>query len=172
MLEHTDLEAAAAKQPEPQTTSFALQAAHRGLAGLMDGAIWTLAPLVAAVFATHSAHAVFLIGAAAAAGAGITMAFSEGLGDDGTQTGRDKPLVRGIITGIMTFLGGFVQTLPFLNPDLQQGLTLAYIVVGLELLAFAYIRYRYFATNFITSVIQVVVGGALVFTAGVLIGSS
>ncbi len=100
------------------------------------------------------------------------MAFSEGLSDDGSLTGRGNPVIRGLITGFMTFLGGFLHTLPFLLPNVHQALTLAYIVVGCELIAIAYIRYRYFATNFLTSVVEVVVGGALVFAAGVIIGSS
>lgn len=172
MLGQTELEATADKQLDPKDKSFVLQIVQPGLAGLMDGSVSTLAPIFATAFATHNSHTVFLIGAAAAVGAGISMAFSEGLSDDGTLTGRGKPLLRGMITGFMTFLGGFLHTLPFLLPDVQHALTLAYVVVGIELLAIAYIRYRYFATNFVTSVIEVVVGGALVFTAGVLIGSS
>lgn len=100
------------------------------------------------------------------------MAFSEGLSDDGQLTGRGKPMVRGLVTGGMTFMGGFLHTLPFLLPSVDQALILAYFVVGLELIAIAWIRYRYFATNFLVSFLQVVVGGALVFFAGVLIGSS
>ena len=139
---------------------------------LMDGSVSTLAPIFATAFATHNSHTVFLIGLASAVGAGISMAFSEGLSDDGVLTGRGNPLVRGGVTGGMTFLGGFLHTLPFLIANVQTALTLAYIVVGFELLAIAYVRYRFFATNFVISIVEVVVGGALVFTAGVLIGSS
>ncbi len=170
MLGETELEASAAKRRTDN--SFVLQIVQPGLAGLMDGSVSTLAPIFATAFATHASHTVFLIGAAAAVGAGISMAFSEGLSDDGTLTGRGKPLLRGGITGFMTFLGGFLHTLPFLIPSVQQALTLAYVVVGIELLTIAYIRYRFFATSFIASVVEVVVGGALVFTAGVLIGSA
>jgi len=138
----------------------------------MDGSVSTLAPIFATAFATHNSHTVFLIGLASAVGAGISMAFSEGLSDDGVLTGRGNPLVRGGVTGGMTFLGGFLHTLPFLIANVQTALTLAYIVVGFELLAIAYVRYRFFATNFVISIVEVVVGGALVFTAGVLIGSS
>jgi VIT1/CCC1 family predicted Fe2+/Mn2+ transporter len=152
--------------------NFLLQIVQPGLAGLMDGSVSTLAPIFATAFATHSSHTVFLVGAAAAVGAGISMAFSEGLSDDGTLTGRGNPLVRGLVTGFMTFLGGFLHTLPFLLPAVTTALTLAYIVVGFELFAIALVRYRFFATNFLVSVVEVVVGGALVFTAGVLIGSS
>lgn len=152
--------------------SFLLQIVQPGLSGLMDGSVSTLAPIFATAFATHNSHTVFLIGLASAVGAGISMAFSEGLSDDGVLTGRGNPLVRGGVTGGMTFLGGFLHTLPFLIANVQTALTLAYIVVGFELLAIAYVRYRFFATNFVISIVEVVVGGALVFTAGVLIGSS
>ncbi len=151
---------------------FLLRIVQPGLAGLMDGSVSTLAPIFATAFATHNSHTVFLIGAAAAVGAGISMAFSEGLSDDGSLTGRGKPLLRGLVTGGMTFLGGFLHTLPFLIGDVQKALLLAYFVVGLELLAIAWIRYRYFATGFLLSCVQVILGGALVFWAGVLIGSS
>jgi len=138
----------------------------------MDGSVSTLAPIFATAFATHNSHTVFLIGLASAVGAGISMAFSEGLSDDGALTGRGNPVVRGAVTGGMTFIGGFLHTLPFLIANVQSALTLAYIVVGFELLAISYIRYRFFATNFLISAVEVVLGGALVFTAGVLIGSS
>jgi VIT1/CCC1 family predicted Fe2+/Mn2+ transporter len=152
--------------------SFVLQVVQPGLGGLMDGSISTLAPIFATAFATHSSHAVFLIGLAAAVGAGISMAFSEGLSDDGSLTGRGSPLKRGLVTGGMTFLGGLLHTLPFLINDVHRALYLAYFVVALELLAIAWIRYRYFATSFLVSCVQVIVGGSLVFTAGILIGSS
>ncbi|MDQ6677974.1 MAG: VIT family protein, partial [Acidobacteriota bacterium] len=137
-----------------------------------DGSVSTLAPIFATAFATHVPHTVFLIGAASAVGAGISMAFSEGLSDDGELTGRGDPIMRGGVTGGMTFIGGFLHTLPFLLPNMQHALVLAYFVVGLELLAIAWIRYKYFATNFAMSCFQVIVGGALVFAAGVLIGSA
>lgn len=151
---------------------FVLQVVQPGLSGLMDGSVSTLAPIFATAFATKTPHTVFLIGAAAAVGAGISMAFSEGLSDDGELTGRGKPLVRGIITGLMTFIGGFLHTLPFLLPNLHAALMWAYGVVGLELIAIAWIRYRFMKTSFVLSVLQVIVGGGLVFAAGVLIGSS
>jgi VIT1/CCC1 family predicted Fe2+/Mn2+ transporter len=100
------------------------------------------------------------------------MAFSEGLSDDGTLTGRGSPLIRGSVTGAMTFVGGFLHTPPFLIGDVQRALYWAYFVVGLELLAIAWTRYRYFATRFWVSCVQVILGGALVFASGVLIGSS
>lgn len=138
----------------------------------MDGSISTLAPIFATAFATHSSRAVFLIGSASAVGAGISMAFSEGLSDDGIMTGRGKPLRRGLVTGGMTFLGGFLHSLPFLIGNVNRALFLAYIVVGTELITIAWIRYRFFDTSFLVSCVQVIVGGALVFGAGILIGSS
>ena len=152
--------------------AFLLRTVQPGLAGLMDGSVSTLAPIFATAFATHRSHTVFLIGAASAVGAGISMAFSEGLSDDGALTGRGNPVYRGLVTGGMTFLGGFLHTLPFLIANVQTALMWAYLVVGLELLAIAWIRYRYFRTSFALSCLQVIVGGGLVFAAGVLIGSS
>jgi len=152
--------------------SFVLRVVQPGLAGLMDGSVSTLAPIFATAFATHSSHTVFLIGAASAVGAGISMAFSEGLSDDGELTGRGNPIFRGIVTGLMTFLGGFLHTLPFLIQNVHTALTWAYGVVGVELVAIAMIRHRYFKTSFALSCLQVIVGGGLVFASGVLIGQS
>ncbi len=149
---------------------FVLQTVQPALAGLMDGSVSTLAPIFAAAFATHKPHIAFLIGISAAVGAGISMAFAEGLSDDGVLTGRGHPLRRGVIIGIMTFLGGIFHTLPFLLSNLNTALTLAYLIVGIELITIAYIRYHYFKMKFWLSVLQVVVGGALVFAAGILIG--
>jgi len=152
--------------------NFLLRIVQPGLAGLMDGSVSTLAPIFATAFATHKSHTVFLIGAASAVGAGISMAFSEGLSDDGELTGRGNPIYRGLVTGGMTFLGGFLHTLPFLIHNVQIALTWAYLVVGVELLVISWIRHRYFKSSLALSVLQVVVGGGLVFAAGVLIGSS
>jgi VIT1/CCC1 family predicted Fe2+/Mn2+ transporter len=151
---------------------FLLRIVQPGLAGLMDGSVSTLAPIFATAFATHNSHTVFLIGAASAVGAAISMAFSEGLSDDGSLTGRGNPIVRGLVNGGATFVGGFLHTLPFLLPNVARALTLAYLVVGVELIAIAYVRYKFFGTAFLVSCLQVIVGGALVFLAGVLIGSS
>jgi VIT1/CCC1 family predicted Fe2+/Mn2+ transporter len=167
-----DAAAVASESATAKKQHFVLRVVQPGLSGLMDGSVSTLAPIFATAFATHTSHTVFLVGAAAAVGAGISMAFSEGLSDDGTMTGRGNPVVRGLITGFMTFLGGFMHTLPFLIPSVTTALTLAYVVVGVELLTIAYIRYRFMSTNFWISVVEVIVGGALVFAAGVLIGSS
>jgi erythrin-vacuolar iron transport family protein len=152
--------------------NFVLRIVQPGLAGLMDGSVSTLAPIFATAFATHNSHTVFLIGAASAVGAGISMAFSEGLSDDGSLTGRGNPVFRGLVTGFMTFVGGFLHTLPFLISNVHRALTLAYVVVGIELVVIALIRHRYFKTSFALSCLQVIVGGALVFAAGVIIGQS
>ena len=152
--------------------NFLLRVVQPGLAGLMDGSVSTLAPIFATAFATHNSHTVFLIGSAAAVGAGISMAFSEGLSDDGELTGRGNPIFRGLVTGGMTFVGGFLHTLPFLIANVHTALTWAYLVVGVELLIISFIRYRYFKTSFALSCVQVILGGGLVFAAGVLIGNS
>jgi VIT1/CCC1 family predicted Fe2+/Mn2+ transporter len=143
-----------------------------GLLGLMDGSVSTLAPLFATAFATKNPHIAFLVGLSAAAGAGISMAFAEGLSDSGELTGRGHPVARGAIVGGMTFLGGIFHTLPFLLSNLQSALYLAYLVVGLELVIIAYIRYHYLKTSFWLSCLQVIVGGILVFLAGYFIGQS
>jgi erythrin-vacuolar iron transport family protein len=152
--------------------SFVLRVVQPALTGLMDGSVSTLAPIFAAAFATGKPHIAFLVGLSAAVGAGISMAFAEGLSDDGVLTGRGHPVIRGGITGVATFIGGAMHTLPFLLASLSAALYLAYLIVGIELIAIAYIRYRYFKMNFILSAVQVIVGGALVFAAGILIGSA
>jgi VIT1/CCC1 family predicted Fe2+/Mn2+ transporter len=159
-------------QREQSAQKFVLQVVQPGLAGLMDGSVSTLAPIFATAFATNNSHYVFLIGMAAAVGAGISMAFSEGLSDDGVLTGRGNPIVRGLITGLMTLIGGVGHTLPFLISNVHTALTLAYVVVGVELVAIAYVRFHFFKMSFILSIVQVIVGGGLVFFAGVKIGSS
>jgi VIT1/CCC1 family predicted Fe2+/Mn2+ transporter len=157
---------------EEEYNRFVLQTVQPGLAGLMDGSVSTLAPIFAVAFATHKPHFAFVTGIAAAVGAGISMAFAEALSDTGELTGRGHPLRRGVIIGTMTFLGGIFHTLPFLFSDIHKALIAAYFIVGLELMAIAYIRYRYFNMRFWLSVIQVIIGGGLVFAAGILIGAA
>jgi VIT1/CCC1 family predicted Fe2+/Mn2+ transporter len=152
--------------------TFVLQTVQPGLAGLMDGSVSTLAPLFAAAFATDKPHVAFLVGVSAAVGAGISMAFAEGLSDDGKLTGRGHPFRRGLIIGVMTFLGGIFHTLPFLISNINTALALAYCVVAVELLTIAYIRYYYFKMSFWRSIVMVVFGGGVVFAAGILIGSA
>lgn len=157
---------------EAEHNRFILQTVQPGLAGLMDGSVSTLAPIFAVAFATHQPHYAFVTGIAAAVGAGISMAFAEALSDTGELTGRGRPLRRGIIIGAMTFLGGIFHTVPFLVSNINVALTIAYLVVGIELIAIAYIRYRFFQMKFWLSALQVIVGGGLVFLAGILIGRS
>ena len=151
---------------------FLLKVVQPALVGLMDGSISTLAPLFAAAYASHDPHIAFLVGASAATGAGVSMAFAEALSDTGKETGRGHPVVRGGIVGVTTFVGGILHTLPFLLHSLQAALYLAYFVVGVELMAIAYIRYHYFRMKFWLSAAQVIVGGLIVLAAGLLIGSA
>jgi erythrin-vacuolar iron transport family protein len=151
---------------------FVLQYVQPGLAGLMDGSVSTLAPLFAAAFATHDTWATFLVGLAASVGAGISMGFAEALSDDGSLTGRGAPVLRGITCGAMTFLGGIGHTLPYLIPAFPIATAVSFTVVAVELAAISYIRFRYMDTPFLTAAFQVIIGGVLVFLAGILIGSS
>jgi erythrin-vacuolar iron transport family protein len=148
-----------------------LQHIQPGLIGLIDGTISTLAPIFAAAYLSGS-HAALLVGLAAALGAAISMGLSEGLSDDGSLTGRGTSLVRGLITGGATFVGGTMHALPFLINDIHQALTVAYIVVSVELMTIAVIRRRFLRVPLVTSLIQVTLGGAVVAAVGVIIGSS
>lgn len=152
--------------------AFVLRYVKPALAGLMDGSVSTLAPIFATAFATHRAHTAYLKGVAAAVSAGISMAFAEGLSDSGAVTGRGRPVTRGLITGCTTFIGGFLHTLPFLISNLRFALNVAYGVVGFELLAISWIRYRHMKTSFAVSCLQVLLGDGSVFLSGVLIGQS
>jgi erythrin-vacuolar iron transport family protein len=157
---------------DDSSRDFLLRVVQPGLAGLMDGSVSTLAPIFATAFATHSSTTTFLVGLASATGAGISMAFSEGLSDTGELTGRGSPAIRGGITGIMTFFGGSLHTLPFLISSIHIALFVAYFVVAFELVLIAAIRHRYFGTNWFISILQVVGGGALVFTAAFIFGNA
>jgi VIT1/CCC1 family predicted Fe2+/Mn2+ transporter len=152
--------------------NFLLRVVQPGLAGLMDGSVSTLAPIFATAFATHIAFTTFLVGMASATGAGISMAFSEALSDDGQLTGRGSPVIRGGITGLMTFFGGALHTLPFLIPNVHIALYVAYIVVAVELVIISAIRHRYFGTSWWLSIVQVVGSGILVFAAAFIFGSA
>lgn len=152
--------------------TFVLQVVQPGLAGLMDGSVSTLAPLFAAAFATHNTWETFLVGLAASVGAGISMGFAEALSDDGELTGRGPPLLRGAITGLMTAIGGIGHTLPYLIGDFALATGIAIVVVLIELWAIAWVRSHYMETKFLRAAFEVVVGGLIVFTAGVLIGSA
>jgi rubrerythrin len=172
-LEEKHLTASAkASEAESHRKLFLLQVVQPGLAGLMDGSVSTLAPLFAAAFATHKSSDAFLVGLAASIGAGISMAFSEGLSDDGSLTGRGSPWLRGGVTGLMTTAGGIGHTLPFLIANFHVATLVAVIVVAVELGVISYIRHRYMDTPFLQAAFQVIVGGVLVFLTGWLIGSS
>ncbi len=138
----------------------------------MDGSVSTLAPLFAAAFATHNTWETFLVGLAAAVGAGISMGFAEGLSDDGSLTGRGSPWLRGAASGLMTSIGGLGHTLPFLLSDFYWATVLAVAVVIVELAAIAMVRHRYMETPLFSAALQVVLGGLLVFAAGAIIGSA
>jgi rubrerythrin len=161
-----------AKEDETARRMFLLQYVQPGLVGLMDGSVSTLAPLFAAAFATHSTWETFLVGMAASVGAGISMGFAEAASDDGSLTGRGAPWLRGSVSGVMTAIGGIGHTLPYLIPNFWTATVVAIIVVALELVAISYIRFKYMDTPFLSAAFQVVLGGTLVFAAGILIGSS
>jgi rubrerythrin len=163
---------ARAAEDETAKRMFMLQYVQPGLAGLMDGSVSTLAPLFAAAFATRNTWSTFLVGLAASIGAGISMAFAEALSDDGSLTGRGAPVVRGAVCGAMTAVGGLGHALPYLIPHFYLATALAFAVVTVELAVISWIRTRYMDTPFLQAAFQVVVGGALVFVAGVLIGNS
>lgn len=158
------------QQAAAQSRSFVLRIVQPGLAGLMDGSVSTLAPIFATAFVTGVPFKAFLVGMAAATGAGISMAFSEALSDNGEITGRGNPWVRGGITGLMTFLGGSFHTLPFLIANVRTALAAAYVVVAVELVIIAAIRHRFFGTSWALSILQVMGGGALVFIAALIFG--
>ena len=150
---------------------FVLTWVQPGLAGLMDGSVSTLAPIFATAFATQNTHTTFLVGLAASVGAGISMGFTEAASDDGTLSGRGSPVKRGIASGVMTALGGLGHALPYLIPHFWTATITAMVVVFIELWAIAWIQNRWMDTPFWRASFQVVLGGALVFAAGVLIGA-
>jgi rubrerythrin len=150
---------------------FILTWVQPGLAGLMDGSVSTLAPIFAVAFATQDTWTTFLVGLAASVGAGISMGFTEAASDDGELSGRGSPIKRGFASGIMTTVGGLGHALPYLIPDFWTATIIACIVVFIELWAIAWIQNKYMDTPFFRAAFQVVLGGALVFAAGVLIGS-
>jgi len=161
-----------AQEEKAHRRLLVLQIVQPGLAGLMDGSVSTLAPVFAAAFATHSSHAAFVVGLAASVGAGISMAFAEAASDDGSLTGRGKPLLRGIVCGLMTTAGGIGHTLPYLIPEFRTATAIAVVIVAIELLVISWIRKRYMDTPFLRAAFQVIVGGVLVFLVGIWIGSS
>jgi VIT1/CCC1 family predicted Fe2+/Mn2+ transporter len=157
---------------ERDERSFLLQRVQPAMAGLMDGSLSTLAPIFAVALATHQPHYAFFAGLASAIGAGVSMAFSEGLSDTGDLTGRGNPYLRGSITGAGTFLGGVLHTLPFLIPQLRAALIVAVVVVGFELLVLSWIRWRFFKTGFLRSFVSITLGGAIIVGISAAIGAA
>jgi VIT1/CCC1 family predicted Fe2+/Mn2+ transporter len=149
---------------------FVIQKVQPGLLGLMDGSVSTLAPIFATAGLTGQPFKAFYVGLAASLGAGISMGLAEALSDDGTVTGRGNPIIRGSINAFATALGGMLHTMPFLISDMGRALHIAYVVVVFELLAIAFIRYRYMKTPLVKTIMQVIVGGGIVFILGVFLG--
>jgi erythrin-vacuolar iron transport family protein len=156
------------RQPEQ---SFLLQRAQPAMTGLIDGSLSTLAPVFAVAFATHQPLYAFFAGLATALGAGVSMAFSEGLSDTGDLTGRGSPYLRGAITGAGTFLGGVLHTLPFLIPAYRAALIVAVVVIAFELLTLAWIRWRFFSTSFLRSFVSIALGGAIIVSVSAALGA-
>jgi VIT1/CCC1 family predicted Fe2+/Mn2+ transporter len=142
--------------------SYLLQRVQPAMTGLIDGSLSTLAPIFSVAIATHRPHTAFIAGLATAIGAGVSMAFSEGLSDTGAVTGRGRPLVRGAITGAGTFLGGILHTLPFLISEYRTALIAAVVVIAFELLMLAWLRSRFFETRFLYSFASVTLAGAII----------
>jgi rubrerythrin len=173
---HTAEQIAKSKLSEDEKSQakrlFVLQVIQPGLAGLMDGSVSTLAPLFAAAFATHNSKETFLVGLAASVGAGISMGFAEALSDDGSLTGRGRPWARGFVCGGMTALGGLGHTMPYLIPNINTATSIAVGVVLVELSIISWIRHKFMDTPIVSALLQILLGGALVFLAGILIGKS
>ena len=150
---------------------FLLQRIQPAMVGLIDGSLSTLAPIFAVALATHRPHYAFFAGLATAIGAGVSMAFSEGLSDTGELTGRGNPFVRGTITGVGTFVGGVLHTLPFLIPHYRVAIILAVIVVGFELVVLAWMRWRYFEVGFVRALATVTLGGMIIAVVSAGLGS-
>jgi erythrin-vacuolar iron transport family protein len=150
---------------------FLLQRVQPAMVGLIDGSLSTLAPIFGLAFYTHKPHAAFVAGLATAIGAGISMAYSEGLSDTGELTGRGSPFARGSITGLGTFIGGILHTLPFLIPSYRTAVITAAIVVGFELIALAALRWRFFETSFVRSLAHVTLAGIVIALVGAGVGS-
>ena len=155
----------------PEQHHFLLQRVQPAMVGLIDGSLSTLAPIFGIAFYTHRPHTAFIAGLSTSIGAAISMAFSEGLSDTGELTGRGSPAVRGSITGVGTFLGGILHTLPFLIPSYHAAILTAVVVVGFELVALAWIRWRFFGTSFVKSLGLVSAAGGVIAVVGALVGA-
>ena len=152
--------------------TFLLQRVQPAMIGLIDGSLSTLAPIFSVAIVTHKPHYAFIAGVATAIGAGISMAFSEGLSDTGELTGRGSPLMRGSITGVGTFIGGILHTLPFLIPHYEAALISAIIVVALELVVLAWLRWRFFEVGFVRALASVTLGGVVIAVVSAALGSA
>jgi erythrin-vacuolar iron transport family protein len=152
--------------------TFLLQRIQPAMVGLIDGSLSTLAPIFAVALATHRPHYAFFAGLATAIGAGVSMAFSEGLSDTGELTGRGNPFVRGSITGVGTFVGGVLHTLPFLIPHYRVALVSAVVVVGFELVVLAWLRWRYFDVGFLRALATVTLGGVIIAAVSAALGNA
>jgi VIT1/CCC1 family predicted Fe2+/Mn2+ transporter len=151
--------------------TFLLQRVQPAMIGLIDGSLSTLAPIFSVAIVTHKPHYAFIAGVATAIGAGISMAFSEGLSDTGELTGRGNPVVRGTITGVGTFIGGILHTLPFLIPHYEVALVSAIAVVGLELLVLAWLRWRFFEVGFVKALATVTLAGVVIAGVSAALGA-
>ena len=151
---------------------FLLQRVQPAMVGLVDGSLSTLAPIFSIALATHNPRYAFIAGLATSLGAAVSMGFSEGLSDTGELTGRGNPIMRGSITGGGTFLGGILHTLPFLIPHYRAAVVAAVIVVGVELVALAWIRARFFRTSFIRSFASVTLGGMVIAGVSAALGAA
>jgi VIT1/CCC1 family predicted Fe2+/Mn2+ transporter len=152
--------------------AFLLQRVQPAMIGLIDGSLSTLAPIFSVAIVTHNPHYAFIAGVATAIGAGISMAFSEGLSDTGELTGRGGPMMRGTITGVGTFIGGILHTLPFLIPHYEAALISAVIVVGLELLLLAWLRWRFFRVSFVRALATVTLAGIVIAAVSAGLGGA
>jgi VIT1/CCC1 family predicted Fe2+/Mn2+ transporter len=152
--------------------TFLLQRVQPALTGLIDGSLSTIAPIFSVALYTHNPHAAFIAGTATAIAAGISMAYSEGLSDTGELTGRGNPAIRGAITGVGTFMGGILHTLPFLIPHYKAALMVAGIVVVFELIALAYLRWRFFKTSFVSSLGYVTLAGIVIGAVSATLGAA
>jgi erythrin-vacuolar iron transport family protein len=153
-------------------TSFLLQRVQPAMTGLIDGSLSTLAPIFAVALATHQPKYAFFAGLATAIGAGVSMAFSEGLSDTGELTGRGNAYLRGAITGVGTFLGGIFHTLPFLIPQYRTALVVAVVVIAVELLTLSWVRARFFGTSFAGSFVSVALGGTIIVAVSAALGGA
>jgi erythrin-vacuolar iron transport family protein len=160
------------QKPHLHDHTFLLQRVQPAMTGLIDGSLSTLAPIFAVALATHKPHYAFIAGVATSFGAGLSMAYSEGLSDTGELTGRGNPVIRGAITGVGTFLGGIFHTLPFLIPHYRAAVIAAVIVVAFELVALALIRVKFFKASFASSIASITFGGAIIVVVSALLGAS